>query len=143
MVILKFLRVSIYCNSKKYGGFFMLSRFSLILTPIEINIFAFYFSWYELRCLYGGNKIFIYVIRCMSFRCLLKNIKLVLHCYHTLISYIIIGKWWPVLTFCFLFFRWLRHIFGVTILRSDDNPSKVEFALQFKALFIHFLFLSK
>ena len=36
----------------------------------------------------------------------------------------------------------LRHIFSVSILCSEDIPSKEEYASQFRALLIHFLSVS-
>ena len=42
---------------------------------------------------------------------------------------------------CFLFLYRLRHIFAVTSLWLEDILSKEENALQFKALFIHSLFI--
>ena len=53
------------------------------------------------------------------------------------IANIAIGKWGPVVTcgfFCFLFLRRLGSIFAETILWSEDNPLKEEYASQFKAL---------
>ena len=46
----------------------------------------------------------VFVIRSMSFRCLLKNIKHVSYSYHILIANITISKRGPVTSGCFVFF---------------------------------------
>ena len=40
-----------------------------------------------------------------------------------------------------LFLHRLRHIYAVTILWSEDTPPKEEYASQFRAQFIHLLFM--
>ena len=62
------------------------------------------------------------------------------------IAYITIDKWRQVISkilpVCFIILQRLGRIFTEMILWSGDNPSNKEYALQFKVLFIHFLFIN-
>ena len=60
--------------------------------------YAFYFYFYE-----GSDKIFVFVIRSMCFKYLLKSIEFVSYCYCRFIANISIGKWGPVVTSGFVF----------------------------------------
>ena len=76
----------------------------------------------------------------------MKGMKLVSYSYH-MIFYFTIDKWGPV-----IFVKLLRFVsyfcinsgesLAETILSLEDTPSKEEYASQFTALFIHFLFMN-
>ena len=63
------------------------------------STFDSWFGWYELGCCFymGGYKIFKFIIWSISFRCFVKNIKLVSYSYRLMISNIRIGEWGPVI----------------------------------------------
>ena len=79
----------------------------------------------------------------MFLKCLKKSIKLVSSSYRRISN---IGEGGAVIlcrsNFCFLFLRRLGRIFVEIILWSEDTPSKLEYASQFRALFIYFLFMN-
>ena len=75
----------------------------------------------------------------------LEEYKFISYSYPIFIAYIPIGMWGPVITYgfdCFLFLYRLKFIFAEKILRSENTPSKDGYASQFKALFIHCLFMN-
>ena len=73
--------------------------------------FGSWFGWCAPdRCFYmGSNKVYIFVIWRMSFRCLLMNIKLV----SNLIIYITIGKRGQVISWCLMCFFFVFFVFFV------------------------------
>ena len=82
----------------------MLSRFFSYCHWLPWNpSFGTCFGCYALGCCFymGGSKVFKFVIRGMSFRCLRKSIKLVSYNCRILIAYITIGKWGPVIRWRF------------------------------------------
>ena len=64
--------------------------------------------------------------------------------YCIFIASISIANWGPVITCGFdcSFLHRFQHIFAQTFLWLEDTPSKKEYTSQFRALFIHFLFMS-
>ena len=99
-----------------------------------------------LQSLYvNGNKMFIFFIQCLSFKCLQKSINYVSYSYRIFIVYIIIcgdQSYRKPLHVCFLFLHKLRWIFAETILWLKGNPLKQKYASLFKDLYIQLLFLN-
>ena len=60
---------------------------------------AFWFGWNAHSCSFyrNGDKVFIFIVWSMSFKCPLKSIKLVSYCYCTKISHFTIGECEPVI----------------------------------------------
>ena len=94
----------------------MLSRFSPIPIDSHETLHLHAFGW-------GGNKVFIFVTRSMSFRYLLKTIKLVSYSYRTMIFISLMVRknqlYCEALTVCVLFLRRFvkdTHIFTKKIL---------------------------
>ena len=113
-------------------GFFMLSHFSL--TAIDFQG--------TLHLAFGlvGNKVFIFIIWRMSFRCFLKVIELVSYSHHIMITNITVSLLVSEdQSYCEAFTVWVcrfKWICAETIL------AKEEYASRFKTLFIHFLFMN-
>ena len=99
-----------------FVGFYLLSKDAFFRKVIlfcpkclwlpQNSTFGFCFGWYALyRCLQmSNNKVFIFVIGSLCFKCLLKNIKFS-YSYHIFIVYISMGGRKPVTTCgfnCFL-----------------------------------------
>ena len=72
--------------------------FSFFLTTNDSHGTTFGSGFALYCCFYvGSEKVFIFVIQSMSFKCPLKSIKFVSYIYHIFIVYISIGKLAPVI----------------------------------------------
>ena len=103
---LKCLRIGISWVSFIKQGFFNVVSFFLNCYWLPWN-FAFdsWFGLYVLCCYFhmGSKKVFIFVIRSISFRCFLKSNKFVSYSWRRLISCITISEWGPVISWGFNF----------------------------------------
>ena len=96
-------------------------------------------SWFGCCFRVGSGKVFIFVIRSMYFRYLMKSLEFVSYSFRILIAYISKSNWGLVVACgfgCVLFLRRLRCIFPVMILRSENTSSIEVYASHFKALYI-------
>ena len=91
----------------------------------------------------SSDNVFIFLIRDIRFRCLLKSIEFLSYSCGIFIAYISIGNWEPVVTCgfdCFTLF--FCKDWSEIILWSEDTPLKVVYDSQSTALFIPFLLMS-
>ena len=108
-------------------------------------MYASWFGWYAFCCCFfvGVDEVLVFVIGSKCLRYLLKSIKFVLQIYRIFIAYFSIVGWGLViecgfLAVCVIFLRRFRSIFVMTILWSENTPSKEEYASQFRVLLIRF-----
>ena len=99
-----------------------------------------WFGWNALGCCFymGCNKVFIFVIRSLFSRYLLKSIKLVSYCYHVSLLVSEDQSYCEALSIYVVFPRRCERIFTC----DRNTPSKEKNASQFKALFIPLLFMN-
>ena len=143
------------------GGFFKfqhvaISWVSFIEQRCFFKVFFLNYLWLPWKSTFGSmfdfyalcsffpvddNKVFIFVIKRMSFRCLLKSIKFNSYSFYKYINYIVRTshneRFWLFVSYFFV-----DSGFAESILRSENTPSEKKCVSQFKALFIHFLFMS-
>ena len=112
-VLSNYLWVFLYVCSLVFFGF-LYSFLFLFRKNASLKLFCFFltlviplrlficslFGWCALFCCLhvGGKKVFILVIRCICFRCLLKSIKSVSNSYCIVIAYISVSNRGPVIT---------------------------------------------
>ena len=121
---------------------FMLSHFFLTSSISNGTLFGSWFGWYEFCCCFyvGIDKVLYYSFEVfvldISWR--VSNLFLTINVYLLPIT-LLVSKdqlYLMDLTVPILFLCTLRNIFAVTILWSEDTPSGVEYASQFRVLFI-------
>ena len=129
---LKFLRVGIFYWVR------LLFLWYLVFSPSTCDsqrnfTLGFWFGWYAAITWAVMKFLYLSFGVCISdISQRISNLFLTIIVYLLLISQLVSRNVWLR----------LRRIFAVMILWSEDTPSKEEYAFQFNALLIHFLFMS-